>query len=132
MSESRHNTNLIVTVLSACVALMCGMPAYGPLPKAEDLGNTTSLSEFPDGVETPFNFGEEAQSGTETAARADSDAKRSTDRFQDLSAAIAELYSAQTVVLPQPTFEPIGENTNSLARNYQFLSITNLPRAGIV
>ncbi|MEO6391964.1 MAG: hypothetical protein ABIP75_08945 [Pyrinomonadaceae bacterium] len=132
MSESRHNTNLIVTVLSACVALMCGMPAYGPLPKAEDFGNATSLSEFPDGVESSFHFGEETQTGTEKISRVDSSSNRSADRFQDLSAAIAELYSAQTPALPRPAFEPIREQTDSLASDHQFLSITNLPRAGII
>ena len=120
MSESRHNTNLIVTVLSACVALMCGMPAYGPLPKAEDFGNATSLAESPEGVETPFHFGEAAQHGTEKLARVESSSKRSADRFQDLSAAIAELYSAQTAVLPRPSLEAIRENTASLAGSHHF------------
>jgi hypothetical protein len=136
MNEPRHNTNLIVTVLSACVALMCGVPAAAgaqaksgvtPLPVSyADVLKENNEFELPQAEATA-----EKTSRITRLSRFGNFRASTFLRLLDLSAVLPRVDTFQERATLLPNFHPIGENTASLGAKQHFLTISNLPRAGI-
>jgi hypothetical protein len=137
MNESRHNTHLIVTVLSAWVALMCGVPAAQGAQAQRDL---TQIA-----VHYTVKSGAELQSPVLPTVSEDRFLRRSVRRIRlsqfkpasflqllDLAAMLPRIdHSAEA-----PSFSiellSVRENTHSLSQPINFKVVTRLPRAGLI
>jgi hypothetical protein len=138
MNETRHNSHLIVTVLTACVALMCGVPAGQAAPatpiSAQLPANYAGFQGVPGETRS-------AQFPNVGPARAVNPSARPS-RFRRFKPASFLQFFQLAAVLPGFNFrcEPatfplelhsLGENTRSLTKPNFLRIVTRLPRAGI-
>jgi hypothetical protein len=137
MNESRHNTHLIVTVLSAWVALMCGVPAAQGAQAQRDL---TQIA-----VHYTVKSGAELQSPVLPTVGEDRFLRRSVKLIRlsnfkpgsflqllDLAAMLPRIDSFAEPATFSRELLPIRENTHSLSQPINFKVITRLPRAGLI
>jgi len=137
MNESRHNTHLIVTVLSAWVALMCGVPAAQGAQAQRDL--TQIATHY------TVKSGADLQKPTFPVVNNDRFLRRSVKLIRlsnfkpasflqllDLAAMLPRIDSFTQAATFSREFLPLRENTRSLAQPINFQVVTRLPRAGLV
>jgi hypothetical protein len=137
MTESRHNSHLIVTVLTACVALMCGVPAASGAnanaARAEVPGRYLDLQRLNGEARSAPTVGDERSARGATAlTRLRNFKTASLLQLLDLAAVLPGFK-----LVPEPAafdleLGPVDENTRTLNRPIDLLTITRLPRAGLI
>lgn len=136
MNEPRHNTHLIVTVLSAWVALMCGVPAAQGAQAQRDLTQIATHYTVRSGEDlqspvVPFATDERFLRRSVKLIRLSNFKPASFIQLLDLAAMLPriDVFSEPKVFATE--LIPVRENTSSLSQPINLKIVTRLPRAGL-
>lgn len=136
MNEPRHNTHLIVTVLSAWVALMCGMPATQAAPVQRNTAPVAVHYRLQGNAQTRFEFSVRANEGRRlrrsvSFARLRSFKPAAYLPFLDLVAFIPRIDLPKNQGSFTRECSPVRESTRSLSEPINLSIVSLLPRAGL-